>query len=142
MKLKPALITIPVTTVVCIILNGVFHVPIMGNFFNTNLAAFGAAANKIAESNPAWQVATELVWVSALFYLLTFTRPQKLSLGHAVTGGMLMNASVSGTWNFINASLFSAFPKNIILPDMTFHILIVGPAAGLLIALLYNRYRQ
>ncbi|NJO25494.1 MAG: hypothetical protein HC867_06620 [Bacteroidia bacterium] len=53
-----------------------------------------------------------------------------------------MNASVSGTWNFINASLFSAFPKNIILPDMSFHILIVGPVAGLLIALLYNRYRQ
>ncbi len=142
MKAKTVLITVLVTALACIALNGVFHVLIIGDYFDSAFSGFENKVNKIANSNPVWQLATELVWVSALFYLLTYQRGPKISTSHAIVGGMLMNAAVSGTWNFINASLFNAFPKRIILPDMAFHILIVGTVSGFLIALLYNKLEK
>ncbi|HLG40041.1 MAG TPA: DUF2177 family protein [Chitinophagaceae bacterium] len=141
MRLKTVLITILVTFIVSAALNGVFHGLIMENYFNEAFTGFETKVNKMADSNPAWQIATELVWVSALFYLLTF-RAQRISTKHAIIGGMLMNASVSGTWNFINASLFNVFPKEIILPDMAFHIVVVGTISGWLIAALYNKLEK
>lgn len=142
MKAKTVIITVLVTFIVCMALNGAFHVLIMGDYFDSAFSGFENKINKIADSNPVWQLATELVWVSALFYLLTWQRGPKISTSHAIIGGMLMNAAVSGTWNFINASLFNAFPKKVILPDMAFHILIVGTAAGFLIAFLYNKLER
>lgn len=142
MKAKTVLITVLVTALACIALNGVFHVLIIGDYFDSAFSGFENKVNKIANSNPVWKLATELVWVSALFYLLTYQRGPKISTSHAIVGGMLMNAAVSGTWNFINASLFNAFPKRIILPDMAFHILIVGTVSGFLIALLYNKLEK
>jgi Predicted membrane protein (DUF2177) len=142
MKAKTVLITVLVTFIACVALNGVFHVLVIGDYFDSAFAGFENKVNKIADTNPAWQIATELVWVIALFYLLTYGRSSKISTSHAIVGGMLMNAAVSGTWNFINASLFNVFPKRIILPDMAFHILIVGTVSGFLIALLYNKLEK
>lgn len=123
-------------------LNGVFHVLVMGNYFDAAFSGFENKVNKIADSNFVWQIATELVWVIALFYLLTNNKGSKISTRHAIIGGMLMNAAISGTWNFINASLFNVFPQKIILPDMAFHILIVGSISGFLIAFLYNKLEK
>lgn len=51
-----------------------------------------------------------------------------------------MNASICGTWNLINASMFSVYPSSIIIPDMAWHALVIGPLAGILISSLYNRF--
>jgi hypothetical protein len=124
------------------ILNGLFHVLIVGEFFNDAFAGFDDKINKMADANITWLAATEIVWITALFYLLTFQSASKINIKKAVAGGMLMNASISGTWNFINASLFTVFPTAVIIPDMSFHILIVGSTSGLLIATLYNRLEK
>ena len=142
MKIKTVIITVSMTFLVCMALNGVFHVLIMGNYFNEAFSPFKNKVNKIADSNPVWQLATEIIWVSALFYLLSYRAGPKISTRHAIIGGMLMNAAVSGTWNFINASLFNAFPRSIILPDMAFHIVIIGSMSGFLIAFLYNKLER
>lgn len=142
MKIKTFLITVSVTFLACVVLNGVFHVLIIGNYFDTAFSGFENKVNKIADSNPVWQLATEIVWVFSLFYLLTYHKSSKISTRHAIIGGMLMNAAISGTWNFINASLFNVFPQKIILPDMAFHIVIVGSVAGFLIAFLYNKLEK
>jgi Predicted membrane protein (DUF2177) len=142
MKTKTLLITVLVTFLACVVLNGVFHVLIIGNYFDAAFSGFENKIIKIADSNPVWQLATEMVWVLALFYLLAYQTGSKINTKHAIIGGMLMNAAISGTWNFINASLFTVFPRRIILPDMAFHILIVGTVAGFLIALLYNKLEK
>lgn len=139
MKLKTILLCIVGTFVPCMVLNGLFHVKLAASFFDNSFRRFGENIYPMAKSDPLPIAGVELIWICALFYLFTLHRPVKLDVRKAAFGGMWMNAATSGTWNLVNGSLFSVFPQHIILPDMAWHILVIGPIAGVCIALIFNK---
>jgi hypothetical protein len=142
MKLKTIILVPLITAVIMIVLNAVFHTVVAASFFDHGFAAFGSNVKPIKDTSPALLMVVECIWVITLFYLLTLSLPAKMKTSQAVTGGMLMNASICGTWNFINAAIFPVYPISIILPDMAWHVLAIGPAAGLLISGLYNKMEK
>lgn len=139
MKAK-TIVFVPLATVVAmIVLNAVFHTVVAAAFFDREFSSFGSNVRPIKETNPALLSAVEAIWVCTLFYLLTIGKPVRVNIGKAIVGGMLINASVCGTWNLINASMFTVYPTAVILPDMAWHIVAIGTLSGLLIATIYNR---
>lgn len=141
MKAKTIILVPLITLVAMIVLNAVFHTVVAAGFFDRGFASFGSLVKPIKETNPALLSVVEAIWVCTLFYLLTMQKPVRIKTGQAVLAGMLINASICGTWNFINASMFPVYPVDIILPDMAWHVLAIGPLAGLLISVLYNRFQ-
>jgi predicted membrane protein DUF2177 len=140
MKLKTIILVPLITLIVMIILNAVFHTVVAASFFDKEFASFGNAVKSVKETNPALLSLVEATWVCTLFYLLSLNKPAKIKTGQAIIGGMLINASICGTWNFINASMFPVYPVGVILPDMAWHVLVIGSIAGLLISGLYNKF--
>lgn len=109
---------------------------VMGNFFDYHLK--GMNAQPMAEGKLHWIGLVEIIFVSALFYFLT--RPKsRIDTRTAIVGGMFINAVASSTWNFINASMFETFPIAIVLPDISWHIVVIGSISGLSVMWLYNR---
>lgn len=139
MKLRTIILVPLLTLIAMIILNALFHTVVAAGFFDREFAAFGSSVKPIKETNPALLSLVEAIWVCTLFYFLSLNRPMSISKQHAILGGMLINASVCGTWNFINASMFTVYPVGVILPDMAWHVLAIGPVAGMLVSSLYNR---
>jgi len=142
MKAKTIFFVPFITIIVMIVLNAVFHTVFAADFFDKAFAPFGSNVRPIRESNPLLLTIVESVWVITLFYLLTANKPPRVGVGHAIAGGVLINASVCGTWNLINASVFSVYPVEVILPDMAWHMFVIGPVAGGCICLLYNRFQK
>lgn len=140
MKLKAIFLSIAGAFVPCMILNGLFHIKLAGEYFDRSFRRFGETIYPMAKSDPGRIAVVELIWISALFYLLTLNRQDKLDWKTAAIGGMWMNAATSGTWNLVNGSLFSVFPSQIILPDMAWHILVIGPVAGICLAFIFNHF--
>jgi len=142
MKTKTIILVPLVTLVAAIVLNAVFHTVVAANFFDQAFSSFGSNVRPIKETNPGLLSLVEFTWVCTLFYLLSLNQKGKMQYAKAIIGGMLINASVAGTWNFINASMFTVYPSSVILPDMAWHVLIIGPVAGILIASLYNKVEK
>jgi hypothetical protein len=139
MKAKTIILVPLITLVAAIVLNAVFHTVIAASFFDHAFSSFGNNVRPIRETNPGLLSLVEFTWVCALFYLLSLNQKGRMSFPKAILGGMMINASVAGTWNFINASMFTVYPSSVILPDMAWHVLVIGPVAGAMIAGLYNK---
>jgi hypothetical protein len=139
MKVKTFIITPLISAVCAIVLNAIFHAVIMADFFDTAFAPFGTTVRPIKETNPGLLSIVEITWVCSMFYFLSLRADGHIKIKTAIIGGILINASICATWNLINLSIFSVYPVKIILPDMAWHILIIGPVIGIIMASLYNR---
>ncbi|MBK6610399.1 MAG: DUF2177 family protein [Sphingobacteriales bacterium] len=140
MKIKTFLICWLPTFVIVFGLNGVFHGQLAANFFDSNLNHLAPAIRKMSDVNPLWVALLDFILTFGMTYFICVRQTGKINLINAAFAGGLTNLIASGTWNFINASLFS-WPTNVITGDIAWHISL-GVVGGFLIGTIYNKLQK
>lgn len=118
-----------VTTIALFALNGVFHGLVAADFFDKNNAGLGDAAVKTADFNPLPIAILEMLLGFCLIWIFSQTDAKRITLRDALTIGGLFHLSTSATYNLANMATLAAWPLQLLVVDVAWHIL-MGLVAG------------